>query len=129
MAHARQTRQRMVFEQVGIASVLMRHRMVVPLYQREYFWEEKEVLALFHDLGAAIEAGQPSYFLGTIVVTPNEDGTLEVVDGQQRLATVTILLAAIRDYFQKDQPDELLVQSLEEFLLKIVRETREIAAR
>ena len=39
-----------------------------------------------------------SYFLGTIVLTTAQDDAMEVIDGQQRLATTTILIAAIRDY-------------------------------
>lgn len=124
-----QIRQKMNFDQVGIGTVLARHLVQVPLYQREYCWEDKEVTALFHDLSNAYDSENASYFLGTVVVILRDDETLEVIDGQQRLATVSMLLAAIRDYFHTVRHDDLLVRSLEEFLFKIVRKTREISPR
>src|SRR5262249_33445696 len=66
------------------------------------------------------------YFLGSIVVTKNEQGSPEVVDGQQRLATATILIAAIRDYFHK-QGDEQAAGDIERmYLLSRDMRTREI---
>ncbi len=112
------------FDHIGIGTALLRNRLVVPLNQREYSWEDEHVTDLFYDLAQAIEGRKSSYFLGTIVLTRGKDNSLEVADGQQRLATTTILLAAIRDYFFA-RHDEMLVTSLEEFLFTIVRETRE----
>ena len=72
----------------------------VPFYQRSYAWKEKHVLEFFQDLQNAIHAKAPEYFLGSIVVTQKESTEPEnVVDGQQRIATTMIVLAAIRDYF------------------------------
>lgn len=116
------------FDHVGIGTALKSHRLAVPLNQREYSWEEEHVLDLFHDLANAIDNTKPSYFLGTIVLTTEKDGVWEVADGQQRLATTTILLAAIRDYFH-NRKDTLLVQDLENFLFTIVRETHDINPR
>jgi len=75
-------------------------RLAVPSRQRSYKWEEQQVDDLLRDFGDAIASNQGEYFLGSIVAVSNETtGRPEVVDGQQRLATTTILLAAIRDYF------------------------------
>jgi len=84
------------FEHSGIGTVLLHHRLAVPLNQREYSWQEEHVTELFQDLSNAINDG--IYFLGTIVLTGGEGDVPEVTDGQQRLATTTILLSAIRDY-------------------------------
>src|SRR5688572_17262468 len=73
--------------------------MSVPLYQRDYSWKIEHVKEFWSDLRAAMAAPSPEYFLGTIVLTPGEGERLTVIDGQQRLATVSMLLAAIRDYF------------------------------
>ncbi len=116
------------FEQAGIGTALARNRLAVPLNQREYSWEESHILDLFHDLANAIDSVKSTYFLGTIVLSQREDGTFEVADGQQRLATTTILLAAIRDYFE-ERHDALLVQDVNAFLFTIVRETREFNPR
>jgi Protein of unknown function DUF262/Protein of unknown function (DUF1524) len=86
------------FEHMGIGAVLRRERLKVPPNQRSYAWEDGHVEDLFTDLSGAREDGS-DYFLGTIVLTQQNGGIPEVADGQQRLATVSILLAAIRDKF------------------------------
>ena len=69
------------------------------MYQRAYAWQEKHVLDLINDIDTAISKGESEYFLGSIVTTKNQTDRPEVADGQQRLATTAILLAAIRDHF------------------------------
>jgi Protein of unknown function DUF262/Protein of unknown function (DUF1524) len=83
----------------GIGHALSDNSLAVPPHQRHYAWEEEHVTDLFGDLAGAIDRGENEYFLGSIVVTQDKQDHLQVVDGQQRLATITILLAAIRDYF------------------------------
>ncbi len=86
------------FADKGIGQALHEKAMHVPLNQREYAWEEKQVGDLFRDLSDAKSRDGEEYFLGMIVVTPDAKGTPLIVDGQQRLATISIFLAAIRDY-------------------------------
>ncbi len=83
----------------GIGHALADRVLAVPDYQRSYAWEERHVRDLFQDLAAALQQHEPEYFLGSIVTTKNAAGEIHVVDGQQRLATTTILIAAIRDHF------------------------------
>ena len=78
------------FAQLGLGSVLKQYNLAVPPNQREYAWTDKEVGALFRDLDKEIAAKEQSYFLGTLVTIPRALGHLEVVDGQQRLATAAI---------------------------------------
>ena len=86
------------FAQLGLANVLKQKSLVVPPNQREYSWTTKEVRTLLQDFARAIsEGGSGSYFLGTIVTIPRGN-SLEVVDGQQRLATTAIMLSSIRNY-------------------------------
>jgi Protein of unknown function DUF262/Protein of unknown function (DUF1524) len=112
------------FAQLGLASVLKQNQLAVPPNQREYSWTSKEVRTLFQDFAKAIsEGGAHSYFLGTIVTIPRAHGVLEVVDGQQRLSTTAIMLAAIRDYLWLQ--DEMIAQSIDsEFLMVIDRASR-----
>lgn len=86
------------FEERGIASALSHRILRVPLNQRSYAWERDEVSTLFTDLYRAFEAGEQIYFLGAIVLTKGIKNQWEVADGQQRLATTSILIAAVRDY-------------------------------
>lgn len=71
-------------------------RLVVPIFQRGYSWEAKHVKAFWDDL---TDSNRPiKYFMGPIVVLEKpEDGISELLDGQQRLATITILFSVIRD--------------------------------
>ncbi len=69
----------------------------MPPYQRGYSWTEKEAQELISDLQDAVESDR-TYFLGAIVVVMNSSREpMEVVDGQQRLTTLSILFAVLRD--------------------------------
>lgn len=71
----------------------------IPEYQRPYAWGVEESLQLLSDLSGALERDtEEPYFLGSIVlVKAPGDPRSEVIDGQQRLTTLTILLALLRD--------------------------------
>lgn len=75
----------------------------IPRYQRPYAWKIDQAETLLEDLKSALgdldddSDDIDAYFLGSVVVVKDENNPLaEVVDGQQRLTTLTILLAAIR---------------------------------
>jgi hypothetical protein len=122
------SKSQIAFDELGLGGVLKHHRLRVPPNQREYSWTNREVTQLLQDLARAITEEGP-YFLGTIVTIPRVDGTLEVVDGQQRLATTAILLAAIRDYLA-DKNEDVLVEALNnEFLTGIDRSKRSRVAK
>jgi hypothetical protein len=117
------------FEHLGIGTVLSRYSLLVPPNQREYKWTDDQVLDLLHDFSNALKRNTSSYFLGTIVLTGGGSGLWEVADGQQRLATTTILLAAIRDFLH-ERNEQMLVQWIEtKFLFEIIPDEREIAPR
>jgi hypothetical protein len=67
-------------------------RFRVPQFQREYAWEKEEVAEFFQDLSGALE--DETYFLGLVIVT-GEGQPKDVVDGQQRLLTITLLASAL----------------------------------
>jgi len=109
----------------AIGTTIATHWLQVPAYQRSYAWDEDHVVALFEDFSNAI-ATDDQYFLGSIIMTPAEEGRLEVIDGQQRLATTSILIAAIRDYiFANENPERAKViqgdylMSKDAFTLKV----------
>ncbi|MEH6459617.1 DUF262 domain-containing protein [Chitinimonas sp. JJ19] len=72
----------------------------IPPFQREYSWQEDEVSEFWSDLRNSIEA--ESYFLGLIILT-DEEKRKHVVDGQQRLVTLTLLANAL--YFEAVERD------------------------
>lgn len=84
------------FEQIGIGNILDRYRLHVPKYQRDYAWTAAEVTSFLQDITLAIQTDESQYFLGTIVTIRRNNDVLEVVDGQQRLATTALLMSAMR---------------------------------
>jgi uncharacterized protein with ParB-like and HNH nuclease domain len=75
---------------------------IVPDYQREYVWTDKEVHQLLEDINEHIDAGSTrEYFIGTVLVSPTDQRNhYEVIDGQQRLTTFFLLLCALKHLFK-----------------------------
>jgi uncharacterized protein with ParB-like and HNH nuclease domain len=97
MQRLAQSDARITVTQPGIANLLRVELLSVPTYPRSYSWELEQLDDYWNDLSGALSQQQAAYFMGTIVVTREEaPGRLNVVDGQQRLATTAILLATIR---------------------------------
>jgi uncharacterized protein with ParB-like and HNH nuclease domain/predicted transport protein len=75
----------------------------VPPYQRPYSWKEEHVEELWEDIYSAFENGDEEYFLGSLILTRNkENKCLDVIDGQQRITTLTILFCVLRDMYYID---------------------------
>nr|WP_315848149.1 DUF262 domain-containing HNH endonuclease family protein [uncultured Rhodoferax sp.] len=69
--------------------------LVIPSYQRDYAWRERNVDDLFADIEEALEAGG-GHYLGTFILSQTDKAApVHVVDGQQRLTTLTMLLDAL----------------------------------
>jgi len=112
----------------GIGHLLQDSRLAVPPYQRSYAWTEKNITQLFRDLSTALVEQEQEYFLGSIVLIDSTGDRPSVVDGQQRLATITMLLAAIRDYF--DEKGDQRARNIErDYLLNVDLRTQEAAAK
>ena len=87
------------FQPSTLLGVLTSGFYAVPMYQRSYSWLEQQVTDFWNDIRGAME-GDSQYFLGTLVFSNETNGKISVIDGQQRLATTVILLAAIRERYQ-----------------------------
>ena len=86
---------------------------VIPEYQRPYSWSDDEIITLFEDLWEfSIERMQPdgakNYFLGC-VVSYEENGERQIIDGQQRITSLFLLLRAVFSMLENDdnQTDEV----------------------
>lgn len=79
----------------------------IPDYQRPYVWEKDQVIDLLDDISIACEKDvNGEYFLGSLVLKENNDkGYIEydVLDGQQRLTTLFLLTAVVRDLTDSEQ--------------------------
>lgn len=68
---------------------------IVPIYQRPYSWKFEHCRQMFSDILACASGKRESHFFGSVVRVADGDGSL-VVDGQQRLTTISLLLLAIK---------------------------------
>lgn len=80
----------------------------IPDYQRPYRWETFQALQLLDDLEESLDrADEEPYFLGSLVLVQDDDTNFDVIDGQQRLTTLSILFAVLRDLTTGKVSDEL----------------------
>ncbi|MGO0883297.1 DUF262 domain-containing protein [Clostridioides difficile] len=102
-------------------------QFVIPRFQREYSWDKKNYQEFFEDMinNLSIEKGKivsNQYFLGTMLFVGNfaegTDQEIQVVDGQQRLTTITILFSALSDHFILKKEDTLSEQIFKYIMTK-----------
>lgn len=91
----------------------LNRKYLIPRFQREYSWEKEELLTFWNDIISQIkysnsELSTSDYFIGALVLIGDDsnDDVFEVVDGQQRLTTITILFSVLTQLF-KDIDDNL----------------------
>lgn len=70
-----------------VSKLFINVKYEIPIYQRNYAWEEKQIQQLMDD----IYTSDGAYFLGTLIVNQKEADVYEVIDGQQRLTTLYLL--------------------------------------
>lgn len=81
---------------------------IIPVYQRAYSWEKEQWGTFLNDLTEQIE-GQNNYFFGNILLeTLKKDTKYEIIDGQQRITTLTIFIRAILNVLANRKNDTLL---------------------
>lgn len=74
----------------------------VPTYQRDFSWSDDEIGQFWLDLKRARSFATFDYFLGSMVVSEDAGGkVINVIDGQQRLTTLSLLLTALRDLLKE----------------------------
>ena len=121
------------YQATGIAGLLRTQLLSVPFYQRSYSWhiadskpptrdavedsDKSQVDEYWEDLIAGFE-NKKSYFLGTVVLANDGDsqGRKVVIDGQQRLATTSLLVAAIRDELERRGASDYAASTQTDFI-------------
>lgn len=102
---------------------------LIPDYQRPYAWTESECLTLWDDIFAfafpdndcsKFDSSNDEYYLGPIVTFKNEDGKMEIIDGQQRLTTLMLLLRAFYSKFgnMQDENSKATRENIEKCIWK-----------
>ncbi len=96
-----------------------KNQLVIPIYQRVYSWEKEQCKQLWDDI---IKIGgndkMDGHFIGSILYVldriTHSNNALLIIDGQQRLTTITLLLTALRDHWsdkRKEIEDHYLINS------------------
>ena len=91
-------------EMLTIQSLLSNDQYLIPMYQRNFAWEESHLSQLIQDIWD-YHLSEKNYYIGTLVVYNRKDGIYETVDGQQRLTTLNIILCALRNEFDRGDID------------------------
>jgi predicted transport protein len=82
-------------------------QFLIPVFQRDYRWEEENCRRLWTDILAIADApGKRGHFIGSVVYIQTEDSSATftrwlLIDGQQRVTTITLLLTALRDHIRE----------------------------
>src|ERR1043165_1021488 len=83
---------------VGLGQFIKEVRFKVPSHQRNYSWTEEYVKQFIDDITDALGQEDNLYFCGLMVFTKADGSSLQVLDGQQRLATTLMVISAIRNW-------------------------------
>ena len=95
-----------------IKDFLQSNKFSIPRYQREYSWEKKQLEDFYLDIVSNIGKNEEvfknqDYFFGTVILVgemKKHDVSIEIIDGQQRITTITIFLSVLSDMlFEYDQ--------------------------
>ena len=105
---------------------------VIPVFQRYYTWDTANWEQLMEDVGELLEVGAEDrrHFMGSIVTVPDghQPGSVpayQVIDGQQRLTTLSILLCVVRDLAASAGCNELAAEVEENYLVHRFKKDRE----
>jgi len=106
-----------------IESVLKKGKYIIPEYQREYDWTDVNLSEFLDDLNTSEEE---NYFIGHMVCEGDYNGDkFKVIDGQQRITTITIMLSVLRDVFIEKKLENLAVGLHDNYIFAKDRDNNE----
>lgn len=101
----------------GVGQLITQRKLLrVPEHQRDFAWEKEDVESFFRDITSALNRDDPDYFIGLIVLLGPHEGTWQILDGQQRLATTIMIYSAIRNWLASRNYDDDSNQIENEFI-------------
>lgn len=84
-------------KELNINTLLKEDKYIIPLYQRNYAWGEVEITQLLRDIWDKVqENANSTYYIGALVVYKRQNGDFEIIDGQQRHTTLTLINAVLK---------------------------------
>lgn len=103
-------------------------RFIIPIYQRNYDWRKTHCETLFNDI-LKVQEYNKDYFIGSIVVLQDGMNEALIIDGQQRITTISLLLLAMVNYLKNTNSENqsLIEQITETYLVdKYAEENKRI---
>ncbi|KXT72330.1 protein of hypothetical function DUF262 [Streptococcus sp. DD10] len=94
-----------LFTSNSVGDILSKENLHIPSYQRPYKWERKHIRNLFYDVRDAMSKSE--YQIGSVILH-EKDGQLDIVDGQQRLISISLFLYALEAHEDFKGADKLL---------------------
>lgn len=89
-------------KKISVIKLFEDDQYMIPIYQRNYAWDEVQILQLMEDIESAITDSDKNYFLGNLIVNQTDNNVYEVIDGQQRLTTLYLLCKYLKMSVPKD---------------------------
>lgn len=111
----------------NIKELLDNNKYVIPIYQRNFAWRKNEISQLIMDISDYANENkykQACYYIGTLIVDRKDNGSLEIIDGQQRLTTLYILLSLIKNEYSTKEECKEYFSSIGELKLNLTFESR-----
>ena len=90
------------------------YQLTIPSFQRAYTWQTENIEQLVNDLQDACADPDTPYFLGSLILVKDGPTQYQVIDGQQRLISLSIIVSVLREL--EDDPD--LIDSLNDLILE-----------
>jgi hypothetical protein len=102
---------KITFSVKSISDVLQNGSLKIPEYQRPYKWERRHIRNLFYDIREAIERKRSEYRIGSIILHNKDDENIDIVDGQQRLISISLFMYCVAKGNLPDGANNLLNSS------------------
>ncbi|MCH5234101.1 MAG: DUF262 domain-containing protein [Muribaculaceae bacterium] len=74
----------------------------IPIYQRLFAWEKKQIYKLLEDLTECWKNKESNYYIGILTVSKNTNQQLDLIDGQQRMTVVSLIAIALKELYEDE---------------------------
>jgi hypothetical protein len=85
---------------LSIKHILSEDKYIIPIYQRNYAWERAEIVQLINDINDSFKQNTNCYYLGSLVCFKRSDNIFELIDGQQRHTTLTLINLVLKSFLK-----------------------------
>ncbi len=96
---------------LSILKIFDGDKYIIPIYQRNYAWDETQINQLIEDIyDFSIEQNDSSthYYLGNLIVNDKGENKFEVIDGQQRLTTLFLLVSYLNSKIEESNKEKII---------------------